>query len=237
MTIRPKQSDIDLLVQLIDMRESARLAGHRQAALTFVEMNGTEAFVDIARVVRIAVPTLAMARLRDLDLFHILKDRDRGFTFDLVDDHRDRLEEMRASLGQPSRIGEAQAATESAMAGIGRAEASQHALEYQVEAAAALRANRRDAFAHRAGRRVRLAASLALGALYVAIVVAAGYFLSSNLPLALVVGIVGVTVVLAVLDWLFRIDGFGITARAESWVVERITRWLESFEGGPDPGG
>lgn len=120
MTIRPRQSDIDLL----DMRDSAHLAGHREAGLNFVEVNGGEAFVDIARVLRIAVPTLAMTRLRNLGLFHLIKDRDKGYTFDLVDDHRDRLEEMRASLGQPSRIGEAQAATESAMAGRQRAEAT-----------------------------------------------------------------------------------------------------------------
>ncbi len=60
----------------------------------------------------------------------------------------------------------------------------------------------------------------------------AGYFVSSNLPLALVVGVVGVAVVLAALDWLLHVDGFALAAALEARVVKRVTGWLESFDPG-----
>jgi hypothetical protein len=65
---------------------------------------------------------------------------------------------------------------------------------------------------------------------YVAVIVLAGYLVSANLPIALIVGVVSVGVVLAVLDWLFRFDGFGLAAAVERHAVDGIARWLESFD-------
>jgi hypothetical protein len=83
------------------------------------------------------------------------------------------------------------------------------------------------------GRWVRWATTVALGIVYVGVIVLAGYFVSSNLPLALVVGVIAVAVILAVLDWLLHIDGFALAARAEAGTVGRVGRWLESFDAEP----
>ncbi len=231
MTIRPKPNDIDLLVRLIEMRDSAHLAGHTEDPFRLFEFNGTESVLfSPGQNEGINVSTLGMRRLQDLDLFNVIDAQPKGFTFDLVDDVRDRLEEMRVALGQPSRMGELEAAKERAEAAKEQAEAARGDLVAEVRESAANRAERRTAFARRVGRRVRRAATIVLGTVYVGVVVVAGYFVSSNLPLALVVGIVGVGVVLAALDWLLHIDGFGLAAGAEAWVVKRVTRWLESFE-------
>jgi hypothetical protein len=48
-----------------------------------------------------------------------------------------------------------------------------------------------------------------------------------------VVGTVVVAVLAIVFDWLFHIDGFRLAATAESRVVERINRWLASFDQEP----
>lgn len=231
MTIHPKPDDIDLLVRLIEMRDSADLAGNADDVSNLLQFQGTQSvLVGPGRTERISVSTMAMRRLQDLGLFRVINMREKGLTFDLVDDIRDRLEEMRVALGQPSRLGEAQAAQERAEAAKDQAEAAQRDLDIQVRESATNRAAQRDAFARRVGRWARRAATVGLGAIYVGVVVAAGYFVSANLPLALVIGIVGVGVVLTVLDWLFHIDGFGLTAGVESRVVKRITRWLESFD-------
>lgn len=114
-----------------------------------------------------------------------------------------------------------------------RASAAQRDLEAKVLAAAASRAERRDAFARRVGRWVKWVARVALGIVYVGVVVLAGYFVSSNLPLALIVGVVAVAVLLAALDWLFHVDGFAVAAKAEAATVRRVGRWLGSFDAEP----
>jgi hypothetical protein len=130
VTIRPKKSDIDLLVRLIDMRDSARLAGHTDDPFRLFEFNGTESVLfSPGRNEGTDISTLAMRRLQHLGLFHIIDVLAKGFTFDLVDDVRDRLEEMRVALGQPSRLGEVEAAKE-------RAEAAQRDLEAKVRVSA-----------------------------------------------------------------------------------------------------
>ena len=231
MTNRPTPEDIDLLAQLIDLRDSAHLAGHRDDVFNLLQFQGTQSvLVGPGRTGRISVSTMAMRRLQDLGLFRVINVREKGLTFDLGDDVRDRLEEMRVSVGQPSRMGELQAAKEQAEAAIERAEAAQRDLEASVEAAAAKRAERRHAFARRVGRRVRRAATVALGAIYLGVVLISGYFVASNLPPLAVVAIVSVAVALAVLGWLRHIDGFSLAAGIESRVVKRITAWLESFD-------
>jgi hypothetical protein len=234
VTIQPKQADIDLLEQIIDLRDSAHLAGHSDKPFNLAKLNGGQSVVvSPGNAGGTNVSTFAVQRLEDLGLFRVIASKPTGMTFDLVDDFRDRLEEMRVAIGQPSRLGEAQAATERAEAARRHSEADAQDLEAKVQAAAAERAERRGAFARRVGRWVKGTTTVALGILYVGIIVLAGYFVSSNLPLALIVGVIAVAVILAVLDWLLHIDGFALAARAGAGAVGRVGRWLESFDAEP----
>lgn len=231
MTIRPTPEDIDLLAQLIDVRDSAHLAGHTQDAFNLARFQGTQSLlISPGRSGSIQVSTFAMDRLRDLGLFRVISVRENGLTFDLVDDVRDQLEEMRVTAGQPSRMGELEAAVERAEGAREAAEAAWRDLETKVAAAARSRADLRAAFAVRVGRWARRVTAIVLGVLYVAVVVVAGYFVSSNLPAAVVVGVIGVFVVLAAMEWLLHVDGFVVAARAEAWAIVRVSRWLETFE-------
>jgi hypothetical protein len=234
VTIQPKQGDIDLLVQIIDMRDSAHLAGHRDKPFRLTKFNGGQSvLVSPGNAGGTNISTFAVQRLDELGLFRVITSNSKGLTFDLVDDFRDRLEEMRVALTQPSRLGEALAATERAQGAQKVSQAAARDLEAKVQAAAATRAANRAALARRMGRRVRRSTTIALGIVYVGIVVLAGYFVSSNLPLALIVGVVAVAVTLAVLDWLLHIDGFALAAKAEAAAVGRVARWLESFDAEP----
>jgi hypothetical protein len=214
------------------MRDSAHLAGHQDDAFNVAQFQGTQSVLVGPGRTGVNVPTFGMRRLQDLGLFRIIGERERGLKFDLVDDVRDRLEEMRFAAGQPSRMGELQASVERAEAATESAEAARHDLENKITAAARARADLRAAFARRVGRRLRRGVTIGLVAVYVAVIVIAGYFVSS-LPLPLVVGIVGVSVALAVLAWVRRIDGFSLAAGVESWVVKRLIRWLEFFDQDP----
>jgi len=238
VTIRPTPEDIDLLVQLIDMRDSAHLAGHTQDAFRLTQLQGTESILDSpGHSGRIQVSTFAMERLRDLNLFRVISAPARGLKFDLVDDVRDRLEEMRVAIGKPSRMGQLEAAAARAEAAKEAAEAARRDLETKIAAAMRSRADLRAAFARRVGRWLLWAARLALGILYAVVIVIAGYFVSSNLPLPFLVGVIGVFVVLAAIDWLLHIDGFALAARAEAWAEARVSRWLETFEANDSDGG
>jgi len=231
VTIRPKPEDIDLLAQLIDMRDSAHLAGHTQDAFNLARFQGTQSLlISPGRSGSIQVSTFAMDRLRDLGLFRVISVRENGLTFDLVDDVRDQLEEMRVTAGQPSRMGELEAAVERAEGAREAAEAARRDLETKIAAAARSRADLRAAFARRVGRRVRRVAMLALGAFYVGVAVIAGYF-ALSLPQPVAIAIVVVAVGLALLGWLRHIDGFSLATGLESRVVARIIRWLASFDG------
>src|SRR5689334_23356732 len=117
VTIQPKQADIDLLSQIIDVRDSAHLAGHTDKPFGLANLNGGQSLlVGPGNAGGTGVSTFAVQRLQDLGLFRVITSDSKGMTFDLVDDFRDRLEEMRVAIGQPSRLGEAQAATERAEA-------------------------------------------------------------------------------------------------------------------------
>jgi hypothetical protein len=231
VTLRPKPDDVDLLRRLIDIRDSAHLAGITDDPFRLIEFNGTKSVLfSPGHTGGTEISTLGMRRLEALGLFHLFDRLPKGFTFDLVDDVLDLLEDMRVALGQPSRMGELEAGVSRAEAAASAADRARQDLEASVEAAARQRAELRRGFARRVGRWVRWGARLALGAVYIGVVVIAGYFLSSNLPLALLVGVIGVAAVLAVLDWLLRIDGFALATAIEARVIERITRWLESFD-------
>jgi hypothetical protein len=232
--IQPKQADIDLLVQIIDVRDSAHLAGHTDKPFGLAKLNGGQSIlVGPGNAGGTNVSTFQVERLQELGLIRVITSTPTGMTFDLVDDFRDLLEEMRVAIGQPSRLGEAQAATERAEAARQHSEADARTLEAKVQAAAAKRAERRGAFARRMGRWTKRTTTVALGILYVGIIVLAGYFVSSNLPLALIGGVIAVAVILAVLDWLLHIDGFALASRAEAIAVGRVGRWLESFDAEP----
>lgn len=101
MTILPKQSDIDLLARLIDIRDSADLAGHTDDLFRQIDVNGPDAVVfGPGRNNRHVISKIKMRRLRDLGLFYVIDTGATGFTFDLADDVRDRLEQMRVAVGR-----------------------------------------------------------------------------------------------------------------------------------------
>jgi hypothetical protein len=230
MILRPSPEDVDLLAQLIDMRDSAHLAGHRSKPFVHTAFNGGDSAVMApGQTGAITVPTMALGRLRDLGVLRVISDRGRSFTFDLADDVRDRIEEMRIATGMASRMGELQAAVDRAAARTSESEAARRELEVRVAAATQARATHRSAFARRVGRWVRLLTSVVLGALYFGAVTVGGYVLSSNLPLAVAAGF-ALTAGLAVLDWQFHVDGFWLARRLGAWIESGIERWLARFE-------
>ena len=231
MTIQPKPEDVDELARLLEIRDTAHLAGHRDDPFTLFNFSGSEAvLVSPGRSQGDTVSKMQMRRLEDLGLLRVIDRLADGFTFDLVDDVRDRLEEMRVAVVLPSRMGELEASLQRAEAATKAAESARQDLEGHIRDDRRARAERRAAFGYRVGRWARWLARIALGVLYVGVVVVAGYFVSSNLPLAIIVGVVGVAVVLTALDWLLHIDGFALAAAFEASVVKRVTEWLESFD-------
>lgn len=102
MTILPKQSDIDLLAQLIDIRDSADLAGHTDDLFRQFDPQGAEAIVFGPGGNSQVVSKLTMRRLRDLGLFYVIDSGPNVFRFDLADDVRDRLEQMRVAVSRLS---------------------------------------------------------------------------------------------------------------------------------------
>jgi hypothetical protein len=102
VTILPKQSDIDLLAQLIDIRNSADLAGHTDDLFREFDPQGAEAIVFGPGGNSQVVSKLTMRRLRDLGLFYVIDSGPHVLRFDLADDVRDRLEQMRVAAGRLS---------------------------------------------------------------------------------------------------------------------------------------
>jgi len=102
VTILPKQSDIDLLARLIGIRESADLAGHTDDLFSQIDFQGAEAAVLGPGRNNQVVPKIKMRRLRDLGVFYVIHTGATGFTFDLADDVRDRLEQMRVAVSRLS---------------------------------------------------------------------------------------------------------------------------------------
>lgn len=102
MTILPKQSDIDLLARLIDIRDSADLAGLTTDLFSQIDFQGADATVFGPGRNNLVVPKIKMRRLRDLGLFYVIDTGAKGFTFDLADDVRDRLEQMRVAVSKLS---------------------------------------------------------------------------------------------------------------------------------------
>lgn len=79
VTILPKQSDIDLLARLIDIRDSADLAGHTDDLFRQWDPQGAEAVVfGPGRNNRQVISKIKMRRLRDLGLFYVIDGGSRG---------------------------------------------------------------------------------------------------------------------------------------------------------------
>lgn len=230
--IRAKPEDINVLAQLIDRRESAELAGIR-GTLQFMPLQGGQGVLfGPGRSGNLQVSTFDMGRLDELGAFRVLNRSDRGgYTFDLVDDVRDLLEEWRASLGQPSRMGELEAALAQAKGEEEQALAAKKDLERRVGEAAKGRAERRDAAATRVGRRTRRLVIVVLAVVYMAVYVAVvlvGFLATAN-PLA-AAGIVIAGGLLALLGWVAPIDGFWLAGKVEGIVSRRVRRWLDSLD-------
>ena len=102
VTILPKQSDIDLLAMLINIRDSADLAGHTDDLFRLIDVNGPDAIVHGPGWKSLVISKIKMRRLRDLGLFYDLDPGSKAFRFDLADDVRDRLEQMRVAVGRLS---------------------------------------------------------------------------------------------------------------------------------------
>ena len=233
MVMRPRQEDVDLLQHLIDLRDSAHLAGHTTLPFMLIHDGPHEDLVSAPGDNRAnGVPGLLVKRLQDEGVIEIVKNLPHGFTFDLSDDCRERLDQMRASLGQPSRMGELEADVASARWDQNVARVAREHLERQVSRASADSAARREAAATKIGSRVRRVASVALVVVYALVyvaVVAVGYFWTSNPVVG--VGIVAIGTLLALLAGVFRIDGFWLAGKAGDYCSGFIRRWLDAIEG------
>jgi hypothetical protein len=230
--IRAKPDDIDLLTRLLDVRESAELAGLKGPFQLMPFQGGQAVVFGPGRRGSTQVSTFNMGRLEELGAFRVVnRTASGGLTFDLVDDVRDLLEEMRVSLGQPSRMGELEAALARVTGDKEQALAAQRNLEQGVSDAADDRAARREAAATRVGRCVRHMAIAVLAVVYVTIyaaVVLVGFLATSD-PIASA-GIVIAGGLLALLAWLSPIDGFWLAGKAEGIVSGRVRRWLDSLD-------
>ena len=226
--IRAKPDDVNLLTRLIDMRDSAELAGVRGAFSLTPFQGGQALLVGPSRVGSAQVATFEMSRLEDLGVFRVISRTARGgLSFDLVDDVRDLLEEMRVSLGQPSRMGELEASLARVTAEKDQAVAARNDLERKLSAAADDRAARRRAAAMRIGRRVRRCALVVLAFLYFVINVAV-YAVTANTVVTF--GVVLALGLVAAFAWLSHVDGFWLAARAETLATDRVRRWLDSLD-------
>lgn len=227
MTIQLRPDEFELLLWMIDRRDAAHLAGRTTDVFQVAEFNGGKSVLFTpGRTEGRDVPSATVSRLQTVDVFHVIKWGAKGFTFDLVDDIRDRLEQLRLDAGQPTRLGELEAAKE-------RAEALARETQAQVVVAARARSEKRHAFAERVGRGARRLASVGLFAFYVVVVTLGGYVLSANLSLALILAIVLVGGAIGLADWLLHIDGFALAAGLERRVTAKVDRWLESFDAEP----
>jgi hypothetical protein len=102
VAILPRQSDIDLLAKLIDIRDSADLTGHTDDLFRQIDPQGEQSVVSGPGRTGLVVSKLTMRRLRDLGLFYIIDSGPTVCRFDLADDVRDRLEQMRLDVARLS---------------------------------------------------------------------------------------------------------------------------------------
>ncbi len=213
------EAEVQFLGHLIDLRDSADLAGHRDAVFQFAEHSGDAILVAPPGTnVMHEMPARTIARLRKAGLIETVQPN----SFDLVPNARDRLEALKAEVGKPTLLGQAQAELERARARVAE-------LEAHTGRAAQGRQRRREGVAALWGGRARRLARGAAIAIYVLAVV---------LPLALglpapISGVLLVAgAVLQVLDWAFGRDGNGIANAVGRMVELRVLAALEAVSEG-----
>jgi hypothetical protein len=219
--IRLRPEELDLLVRMLDRRDSAHLAGVTSDVFQATELNGgTSVLFYPGHSGGEDVPSLTVSRFRSLGVFHVIKEWGEGFTFDLVDDIRDRLEQLRQAAGQPTLLGEAVAARQQAGAEL-------TALQARVEQAAGERQAKREAFASAVGRWANRLATLVSIGLYAAATIVAMVVTTPAFG-----GIVGgvVLAVLAILSWRFHLDAFAAAHALERRTTRAIENWLRTFD-------
>jgi hypothetical protein len=223
--IRLRSDELDLLTRMIDKRDSAHLSGHRDDPFRVAELNGGLSVLTYPGGMGADnVPTRTIRRFRSLDLFQIFNTGKNVVVFDLADDVRDRIEELRDEAGEPSVLAQERAAR-------ARAEDQQSRLEVRIERAARAREARRHAFAVKVGRWAYRLTNAALIAIYIVAIVLTTTFIAP--AVGAVIGI-GILAIIGILDWGFRRDAFGVAHACEKWAVERVERWLAGFEAEPE---
>jgi hypothetical protein len=219
--IRLHPDELDLLARMIDKRESAHLSGHRNDRFLVATPNGDEWVLRYPGGMGAeTVPARTIERLRELDTFQLVREGRNALTFDLADQPRDLLEQLKAAAGQPSelaRLDQRRAQIEEQLGDC----------QKKAEADARERAQRRRDFAAHLGHWTNVAVTVALVGLYL---VAAG------LPLVFATNVVGIVIsalmlaAFGVLGWRFHIDAWRGANAAQAWVERRAERWLRRFE-------
>lgn len=219
--VRLRPDELELVAHMIDKRDSAHLSGHRNAVFRVAMLNGGEWAVQyLGRMGAESVPARTIERFRELGLFQGVRVGRGAMTFDLADDIRDRLEQLKDAAGQPSELGHERDAR-------ARAEDQLSRLQVQVERDARGRALRRKAFASLIGRWAFRVTTGLLIAAYLSAVVLSTVF--ASLTLGAFVG-VAVLAALGIADWGFHRDAFGWAHGIERWAATRVDRWLAGFE-------
>lgn len=219
MRLRP--DELDLIAHLIDKRDSAHLSGHTSDPFQAVSLNGgVSILVFPGRTGRDSVPTLTFDRLMSLGVFHVFSRKKNVVTFDLVDDIRDRLEQLKAEAGQPSLLAREREAR-------ARAEDRQSILEQTLEHGARKRAERRDDFAARVGR---WGFRLAIAALVVIYLLATWIVSLVATPALASIAAAALLAIVGVMSWAFRLDAFAAAHWVEAQVASRTRAWLHRFE-------
>jgi hypothetical protein len=228
--IRLRPEEIDHINALVDARDSAHLAGWTTSPFNAAAFNGGESLIRFPGGGGRQIPTTTLHRLRAEGLLNVYTSSRGGMTFDLVDDVRDRLEELRKATGLPSRLDELEAASLRAQEEAVQAREATAAAQTRVTEATLTRHRRYGTFASKVGRWARRGGIILLVLIYVAVATAPTLLATANLPVAAGAGVVVVTVLIGAFSWLFHRDGFAAAAWLERSVTNRVERWLLAFD-------
>jgi len=220
-TIRLQPDELDLIARMIDKRDSAHLSGHTTDPFRVVELNGGTSVLSYpGRTGADNIPTRTIYRLRNLDLFQVFSHEKNVLVFDLADDIRDRLEQLRHEAGQPSPL------TQELMARA-RAEDQQSKLETSIQRASRAREARRQAFADRIGRWVKRVAIVVIIGIYAAASIIVAIFTT---PAIAGIAATGILAIIAILSWVFHLDAYAAVRALERRVAKAVEGWLDNFE-------
>lgn len=163
---------------------------------------------------------MTIDRLRNLGAFQIFRQTKNVIHFDLVDDIRDRLEELKDQAGQPSLLAQERDARS-------RAEERQAHLEVAIERRSRARRARHEAFGARIGRLVKWTAVAALVLLYGGATVLVAMLTT---PVPAIAAAVSLLLVIGILDWVFHVDAHGVVRLLEGKAAAAARRWAEQFD-------